>query len=217
MTTQIGDIYKYNEKKYSCFELTSECFNPCDYGLHPMDICTSCLRGYWCEYEITENRLRLQALHIYDTNKHYPAINGVNISPIEYMPGLAVHNEGLVPIEIPCYFGHETYENIDLSLPYTGKMLLGNSVTTYITPNRLCDCRELVSLEFENGELKKVEDFSELAKILRKVKKRFKLRKFRQDKELYEKLPEDLRNSLWWRREATVRTSRRKKLSDFKK
>jgi hypothetical protein len=46
--------------------------------------------------------------------------------------------------------------------------------------------------------LKNVEDYSETAHTLHKAYKKFGLREFADDEELYEKLPEGFRKNIWW-------------------
>lgn len=198
MTVQIGDIYNYHEQEYICIKRNADVFNPCDYGFEPSWICSACWRGYWCEYEIKNDRILLQTLHIHDANEHYPMINGVSISSMEYMPALTETDEGLIPTEIPLYFGHETYEHLELFLPYTGKLLLGIPFSKYSYFFHPSACKKLLCFEFDNGELKSVEDYSETAHILHKAYKKLGLREFADDAKLYKKLPEGFREAIWW-------------------
>lgn len=215
MTIQIGDIYKYDEQEYKCLRSTSVVFNPYDYGFQPESICTSCWRGYWCEYEIKDNRITLKTLHIHDVNDYYPAINGVSISPWEYMPALTYTNEGLVPTEIPRYFGHETYERLELSLPFTGKIILGLDISWRRIVKSLSDCRNLLCFEFDTGKLERVNDYSEIVQIIPKVYKRFGITENVND-DIYESFPDNYREALWWYMETAKMSPREhKKLSDF--
>ena len=198
MTVQIGDIYKYNGRDYSCIERTGYVFNPYDYGLQPSRICSDCMRGYWCEYEITNNRIMLQSLHIHDADEIYPTINYVSISSKDHMPASAQTDEGLDSTEIPFSYEYETYEHLGLLLPYTGKLLLGIPFLQYSYFYHSSECKELLCFEFDNGELKNVEDYSETAHTLHKAYKKFGLREFADDEELYEKLPEGFRKNIWW-------------------
>ena len=143
----------------------------------------------------------LQTLHIHDANEHYPMINRVHISSMAYMPALKQTDDGLVPTEIPLYFGHETYEHLDLFLPYTGKLLLGIPFSKYSYFYHPSECKELLCFELDNGELKSIEDYSEKAHLLHRAYKKFRLREFADDEELFEKLPEGFRETLWWYKE----------------
>ena len=61
MTAQIGDKYKYQKQEFTIVALSSRMlFDPKDFGLEPNSRSTACWRGYWCEYDITDEELLLK-------------------------------------------------------------------------------------------------------------------------------------------------------------
>ena len=216
MTTQIGDIYKYNKVQYTCLSVSNRgLFDPREYGLQPSEMITACWRGFWCEYEIANNELILQTLHVHDENDSYPEINGVRITPKESIPGIPAKRyvgEEFVPAEIPRFFGHETYENLALAIPYTGMILLASD---YVEKERLdwtYGYRVLLSLEFDNGKLIDSKDQSELARMVREEDKRLDKHEPYWDDDYINGLPDIIRNPLWWCPTSKEREARFKKL-----
>ena len=201
MTIQIGDIYKYNGQEYACLEKSNPGpFIPSEYGFQPSKVCTACLNGYWCEYEIADDRIILQTLNIHDTNNCYPVINGVSIPSKEFSATLMEEDEEYDPTVEPRYWSTEKYKQLELVLPYTGKLLLGDYYIGCCYA-ALYESKELLSLEFDNGKLIGIEDYSETAHMLRKVCKRSKKElnvHYIDDMELYDRLPEKTRSTLWW-------------------
>ena len=214
MTAQIGDIYKDCNLEYSILEKSNEgLFDPHDYYLLPSELNTACLLGYWCEYEIAHDRLMIQTLHVHDKEGFYPPINGVKISPMEYMPALKAVDEGFIPTQIPRHMGAQTYEHLDLIVPYTGKLLLAaNPIKEYYFH---LGCYEppfafgkLQSFEFDNGILKDVIDHGEVARLVRQMIDSNGERKTLDDENLAKRLPESVRETLWWYK---VKEARRRK------
>ena len=204
MTAQIGDIYKYGNVEYSCLEESNGgLFDPLDYYLLPWEMCTACILGYWCEYEIADDRLKIQTLHVYDKEDFYPPINGVNISPIEYMPALQVVDEGLMPTQIPKYMGAQTYKHLNLIVPFTGKLLLAtNPIKKYYYHFGCYEppfaFRELQSFEFDSGVLKRIVDHGETARLVRQMHESNGGTRIIDDERLVKRLPEAVREALWW-------------------
>lgn len=80
-------------------------------------------------------------------------INGVDVSDMEYM-------------------GHRVYQNLNLPMNYTGKILVGNNFINkyyiHMGYQRAWAYKTLIELVFENGKLIEEIDQSEVAKKLRK-------------------------------------------------
>ncbi len=159
MTAQIGDKYTFKDKGYSIVA-TSEpvSFNPKEYGLEVQHICTACWRGYWCEYEISESGIILKKLFVHTADDKYPDIDGVQVN---------VNRE---PIE---YMGHRVYMDLSLNITYTGKILLGDKLLSKYRINlghpSPWEYKELKEFVFENGSLTTINDYSEIAKEIRKL------------------------------------------------
>ena len=132
MTAQMPDFYKYNGKEYSLVAISEALnFKPQDYGFEPRPISTDCWRGYWCDYNMSDDELMLQNLYICLEGDEYPDFNGIPVEPIEYVDRVQLqfredggYEEKLVKSEK--YYGYRVYKNINLPIKYTGKILLGD-------------------------------------------------------------------------------------------
>ncbi len=186
MTAQIGDIYKFKEKRYTCLRRNSDSlFDPKDYGFSPTWACTACWRGYFCEYEVRDDGLMLRNLCINDANDYYPPVNGVNAS------------EEKKPL------GHRLYENVDLSIPYSGKVLLAadfiENYYIHMGFQRPHGYKTLLSFEFEEGQLIDTVDYSNIASQMRGVCEAERHRHhLLTAAQICEELPEEIRNAVWW-------------------
>lgn len=151
MTAQISDKYFYNGKGYSIVALSNDIgFKPEDYGLEPHTSSTACWRGYWCEYSIEKECIMLKNLFLHNKDGNYPEFEGKTVIP-------------------ECgHFGHHKYEDVNLLLPYTGKVLLGNGFIQdyyiHMGFQRSWAYEELIELVFEDGVLTEYYDYSDIAK-----------------------------------------------------
>lgn len=157
MTAQIHDIYMHNRKKYVLVALSSgKPFEPRNYGLEPHPRCTACWRGHWCEYSITQQGLFLQKLHMFNKDENYPPLNGREVSPQEYEEDI---------------FGLRLYKNLNMRIPYTGKILLGDGLMGNYTVNMGYHngwaYREMMEFVLEDGWLMECNDLSQLAEAQR--------------------------------------------------
>ena len=191
MTAQIGDIYRYEEKEYNCLKLSDDrLFSPWEHGFHPSPIDTGCWAGYWCEFEITDV-VKLQTLHIHDKDGRYPPLNGVSVSRTGDIAEL-------LPFE-----KYEHYKNIDLTIDYTGKILLADGFLfqyyVHMGLQKPYAFQTLLSFEFENGMLKEIRDQSRIAEQLRKIEEADRwLMEFGQNEMPIRALPEEVRKEIWW-------------------
>lgn len=116
MTAQIGDKFKFKGSEYTIVNISNPIEGtPEKYGIVPSSVCTACWRGYWCVYNILENGIKLQDLYVNSDNDYYPEING--ISPL---------CDNKKPNKIIKCMGHHLYKDINISIKYTGKILVGN-------------------------------------------------------------------------------------------
>lgn len=204
MTAQISDIFRHRDERFKCLRFSGgPLFDPQDYGLIPVHIVTACHRGFWCEYEAADSRLRLRNLYIHTYRDSYPDINGVSVTPL-----IGTDEEGGSDRAkgAKC-LGHRCYE-LALPIAYTGKLLAGRDFDyTYYRHMGFqvpYGYRTLLSFEFEDGELKDCEDFSEIAKMLREIRQREVCAEERMFRSLaggdpYAQLPAEIREKLWWR------------------
>ncbi len=174
MTAQVGDKYAYNQKVYTVVALsTTFPFHPKAYDLEPHFSCTACYRGYWCEYAIIDDQLVLKDLYLFNRDGKYPPINGVEVAPQEFTEYDCTTGKGKNEKKLlPKLFGHRIYKNIDLPIPYTGKILLGRGFLkefyVHMGFQRGWAYQELIELCFEEGILVESYDLSDIAKEKRK-------------------------------------------------
>ena len=155
MTAQIGDIYKYQKKEFTIVALSSAMlFDPKNYGMEPHARSTACWRGYWCEYAIEDDELLLKDLYLFNSDGKYPPLNGVEVS-------------------MKSHFGHRVYKDVNMPIPYTGKILLGDGFMQeyyiHMGFQRGWAYKKLIELVFEEGILLVCNDLSHIAKAQREA------------------------------------------------
>lgn len=183
MTAQIGDHYFWNKKEYTAVALSAPLdFKPQNYGLDPQSSCTACRRGYWCEYNITDNGLFLQNFYMYNSEENYPDLNGVSVSPVSYHEGvrLDLKEKKETKVRIEDYMGHRKYGDIMMRIPYTGRILVGRKFLSqyyvHMGFQRSWSYEELREFIFKNGYLTETFDHSDMAQKIRKEIERKKLK-----------------------------------------
>lgn len=171
MTVQIGDIYKYQERKYTIIESSPDMlFNPENFGLEPHFRTTACWRGHWCEYEMSGDMLLLKNLYIFNRDGNYPPLNGIEVSPMQ-SEEYECHGcrKKRKSITISPYLGHCVYSGVNMPIPYTGKILLGDEFVQGIHIPVGWAYKKLIELVFDKGILLECNDLSHIAEELRKV------------------------------------------------
>lgn len=178
MTAQIGDIYKYGKKEYRIVAMSAGMpFNPKHYGLEPHPSSTACYRGYWCEYSLDDEKLVLKNLYLFNMDGNYPPLNGIVVAPQEYeecwgsKPGM----KGIQKITVPAYMGHRAYKELNMLIPYTGKILLGDGFMheyyIHMGFQRAWAYKKLIEFIFDKGIAVACNDFSHYAKAQRQAMK----------------------------------------------
>lgn len=160
MTAQVGDQFKFREKEYSIVAISKPFgFDPTEYGITPEAACTACWNGFWCVYNITENGIFLEDLYINSKDDHYPEIKG--IKPL-------FEDENGEPF---CYMGHHLYKGLNIKVPYSGKILVGDEFIhdyyIHMGYQRAWGYKVLMELVFENGDLIETNDQSQIAAEMR--------------------------------------------------
>ena len=160
MTAQIGDQFRYKGGEYTIVPGNAPMpFDPIDYGIVPAAACTACWRGYWCVYNVSEDGVFLADLYINSADDNYPAICGVFPEK---------RDEG----DYLSYMGHQQYKGLNIKIPYTGKLLIGdNFIQRYYIHmgfQRPWAYRKLVELVFEKGRLVEVNNHSRIAAQVRR-------------------------------------------------
>ena len=169
MTAQISDSFNYLGESYAIVAISEnrKLFDPEEYGLHPDFIETCCWAGYWCEFEISD-ALYLQRLFVHCDDGNYPDICGRSISE-----QLGSRQEQSVAASFRFGdSGYQLYENMNMKIPYTGKILVGSGFISryyiHMGYQRAYAYEKLLEFEFEDGNLKKISDLSDKAEEIRK-------------------------------------------------
>lgn len=169
MTAQIGDIYKFKGKEFKIVALSSAIlFDPKNFGLEPHASSTACWRGYWCEYAIDNDELLLKNLYLFNEDDRYPPFNGVEVSPPEFKE---YECNGGKKVTTEAHFGHRVYRDVNMPIPYTGKLLLGDGFLQeyyiHMGFQRGWAYKQLIELIFEGGLLLGCNDLSHIAQAQR--------------------------------------------------
>lgn len=142
--------------------------HPGAFGITPHRNSTACWAGYWCVYEITDAGIFLKDLFVFNRKGHYPDINGISVSR---------EPDGT----LQDYMGHAVYQNLNIKLPYTGKILVGRDFLDeyyiHMGHQRAFAYKTLVELVFEGGTLVQTNDQSQVAEALRQCIKEGRPRK----------------------------------------
>ena len=149
MTMQILDKLLYEAEEYEMVDWSAPLgFHPCDYGMNPVGTNTANHRGFYCEWEIADGKLKLERMYVNDSDNNYPPINGdhaMNSAP-------------------PPFWGYHGYFNIDLDMSYTGVMAIGrigrNSPFHIGGIRKRSSFAKVLEITFEDGWLKSVRDVS---------------------------------------------------------
>lgn len=156
MTAQIKDTYIFENEEYTVIKLSEPpSFNPLQLGVMPFSMCTGCMRGYWCNYRVSEKEgLLLENLYIGTLKDEYPEI------------------EGILPSDEDTLFGLHLYRGINKKIPYTGRILIGSGFTSDYPSDWSAHVpwsfKKIIELVFENGKLVEKNDQSHIAAEIRK-------------------------------------------------
>jgi hypothetical protein len=78
MTAQKTDRVLFKGDKYSLIGMTEgKLASPEQFGMEPEMISTTCVRGFYATYELTEKVLYLRKLTLRERNKNYQSIGGI--------------------------------------------------------------------------------------------------------------------------------------------
>ena len=130
MTAQMRDFYRYRGEEYIYIAKTNDIlFDPKVYGVNPKGFCSACWKCFWSEYDIKDNGLELNTIHIYNDDGNYPEFNGIKAAPLEYHEVTRTHFENgswvTEKVMTPTGYGFRKYVNVSIPIEYTGKILLG--------------------------------------------------------------------------------------------
>jgi len=152
MTAQIEDTIRYKGEDWTLVASTSGFrFDPHEYGLRPLGLCTACWDGYYEEFSIVRKKLKLRRLWICLEN--YPSLLGVEAK--ERSDDFIFDH---------CY-------DLNLKIDFTGKMMLGKGFLydyyAHMGYQQPWSYLELYELEFRDGVLIDVTDLSHCASAMR--------------------------------------------------
>ncbi len=173
MSVQIDDRIKYHDKDMIiCSWSTPFNWHPSDYGFEPERAVTCCMRGFYCEYRVTD-RLYLSKLSIHCKGERYPVFCGKNPDPVD--------GESL--------FGHRTYSRLKMPIHYTGTLIGGSGLLDGFTigwsVSLAHSFEKAWAFEFDNGRLVGVQKLDSIARNYRKqLVKLHKLRNSEKNKTL---------------------------------
>lgn len=176
MTGQIADRYYYNGEEYSFVAYQPKLnFTPQVFNLTPSSISTSCWRGFWCSFDISDSGLYLNELYIHTDNDKYPDILNVKVADIEYVECMATRNDNgkkvTSPFKYEKYRGHRQYKSLMYPIFYSGSLVLGKGFLRnyYIHCGfqRFYTYKTLIELEFKNGKVINCIDRSAMAAFVR--------------------------------------------------
>ncbi|MBP0965823.1 MAG: hypothetical protein J5999_11135 [Oscillospiraceae bacterium] len=182
MTMQIRDSISYLGKDYFFSDVENEDQMPqiTDYGIIPEKFSSACWRGYFLKYEISAH-IAVSDIMLKSKDNNYPVINNVSAVPYNKHP-----YEGFI----------YTYQNVNLTFHYTGKMLICRNDREEVCITRIVDrlfeetenqikdfslffrrnrnvniqfYSEVLELEFFEGKLINVRDMSEQSELLRQL------------------------------------------------
>lgn len=197
MTAQVGDSYSYQGENYSIIAMSVPMtFLPQKYGMVPSPRCTACWNGYWCEYEISEEGMILKNLFIHTENDYYPEVNGVSVCKKK--------NQEKKDFS---YMGHHKYENINLPMEYTGKIVVGSGFLReyyiHMGYQRAWAYEKVFELCFENGKLISKEDHSKIVAKVREEAKQdpqeFRKKIYKDPQEFVEEsFSLEWKDKCWW-------------------
>jgi len=178
MTAQRNDIFFFDNGEYSLVGASNSFgISPMQYGITPRHIETSCWRGYWNEYGLQNSQVVLKNIYVNSSRNGYPKIAGKR-------PLLFFRKDG-----------YHKYANINITLEYTGKLLIARKYLWKYRHDMGIDepweYEELIKLDFKNGILCSVTNCNNIARRTREYltdnpRKRYLLFKYKFLKQLYD-------------------------------
>jgi len=174
MSSQVQDKYLVFDTDFRRIATDNKIsISPSDYGLIPKSLDTAHLKGFWCDFELTDERIFLENLYIHTENDIYPTINGINISPPEYETIYRIDivngkmSDKQYPVNVDKLHGYKVYEHLHLPVNYTANLLLGKNFhynCCFDDKRYFFEYKEVIDFQIEDGKIIKRTDISPLAK-----------------------------------------------------
>ena len=211
MSSQVKDKYLINNTDFRRIATDKEIsISPSDYGLIPKSLDTAHLKGFWCDFELTDEGIYLENLYIHTENELYPAINGINISPPEYE---TVYRFDIIngrmsdkqyPVQVDKLLGYKVYEHLHIPVDYSGNMLLGKNFYYNIyfdDVHYFFKYKKVLDFQITRGKIIKRNDISSLSKAFNEQVKLLKREYdcFEDFSLIINKiLPKEQIDNIWW-------------------
>ncbi|MHA1244943.1 MAG: hypothetical protein ACTSP7_10275 [Candidatus Heimdallarchaeota archaeon] len=160
MTGQINDKFNYkNDEYYISGVSIGYLFRPADFGLQPYSTMTACWNGYQVCYNIVDNHLVVETMLI-NLKDEEKIINGKK--PIK----LGKPDFNATGFEANHNFFKLLYKDLNLKIPFSGGLLITKDfieeMYVHMGFQNPMSYRIVYELTFENGELVKFTDISEV-------------------------------------------------------
>jgi len=160
MTGQINDKFIYKDEEYNISGVSiGYLFRPADFNLRPFSTMTACWNGYQVFYNIVDNHLVVETMliNLYDEEK---IINGKK--PIK----LGRPNFNELGLEANHNFFKLLYKDLNLKIPFSGGLLITKDFIeeryVHMGFQNPMSYKTVYEMTFENGELVKFTDISEV-------------------------------------------------------
>ena len=155
MTAQINDTILYQNEEYALAGINGAgLFVPQELGLETAAACTACWRGYLCQYEVADGRLRLRQLSI---SFPRPTMNAIERG--EPSPTVLGKPGRVEPGRWYCL-----YEDLRTEMPFSGGLLLGagfiRELYVHMGFHPAWKYRKVCELSFDQGGLTAARDRS---------------------------------------------------------
>lgn len=160
MTAQISDTFIFKGHKYSLIGIKGgDLISPEAFGMKPQKIDTSCYRGYYATYELTNKALYLRELTLLEANQNYLPIEGTR-------PTRKKHD-----------FAY-TYNDLNVNVPFTGKIRLAKDFIqkfyVHMGFQKPTAFKTVLDITLKNGQIVDINDRSqEVRRKLGAFKKRY--------------------------------------------
>lgn len=174
MSSSPGGRFYYESEEWRLIDHLGDWpFDPEDYGLKVLPSAPCSVGGYWADYQIQDDHLYIDTLHICTSDDNYPAINGINVAEIRYHEFEKSYRKNGEIIKETVRFdidsGRRRYCELNILIPFTGNLLLGkDTINKYDSFARFQEYwifKTIKEFFFEKGVLTKVYDHSYTARV----------------------------------------------------
>ena len=172
MSGQVDDNFLFNEKEYilAAIEYPKHFLDFEQFKLKPIEFDTSCWRGFINTFAIDDNKLVLDRIYTNNGNKKnfkIPKINGKT-------PKIMTNEDSIDDYK---YFRILDYTDLKFKINYGGSIIIARDfIQKYYVHMGFQSpifYKEIIKLEFQNGELISTLDISDFAESIRQNRKKY--------------------------------------------